>query len=287
MNKEEILQSMEGRLPKRQIDELAQLLQPSIRIRTRRVDLRNLPLGASRMGGVPDVPASFTWPQCDGKPLAFLAQIELKDLRGLLDEARLPETGWLLFFYDGSMQAWGFDPADRGNWRVLYSRADASALHRAEHPTLPNEFVSHPCTLSFEAEETVPDMSVLCEDGVYERDSPKCDAFTDWCYAVCDSGNNACHRMFGHADIVQWDMRLECQLVTNGIYCGTARGYEDPRAKLLAPGRVDWELLLQIDTDEDGPGWMWGDCGRVYYCIRQQDLAQSNFDNVWLIFQCY
>lgn len=35
------------------------------------------PLGGTRLGGIPDVPAGWSWPHHDGAPLAFLAQIRL------------------------------------------------------------------------------------------------------------------------------------------------------------------------------------------------------------------
>ncbi len=50
---------------------------------------------------------------------------------------------------------------------------------------------------------------------------------------------------------------------------------------------VPTQLLLQIDSDEKGLGTMWGDAGRVYYGIRQQDLQKRDFSNVWLILRCY
>jgi uncharacterized protein YwqG len=81
-------------------------------------------------------------------------------------------------------------------------------------------------------------------------------------------------------------MRLECQLVTNGIYCGNSSGYRDPRAKVLEPGATDWRLLLQLDSD-DRVGWMWGDVGRVYFWAIQQDIAACDFDKSWAILQCH
>jgi len=59
------------------------------------------------------------------------------------------------------------------------------------------------------------------------------------------------HRLLGHPDPVQGEMQLECQLVTHGLYCGNASGYRDPRAAQLAPGAVDWRLLLQVDTQDE------------------------------------
>src|SRR5688500_4175159 len=40
-----------------------------------RADVDALPLGASRFGGVPDLPPEIAWPQIEGKKLMFLAQI--------------------------------------------------------------------------------------------------------------------------------------------------------------------------------------------------------------------
>ena len=63
------------------------------------------------------------------------------------------------------------------------------------------------------------------------------------------------HRLLGHPDPVQGDMQLECQLASNGIDCGDAGGYRDPRVPALRPGAADWRLLLQIDSD-DAAGMM-------------------------------
>ena len=91
--------------------------------------------------------------------------------------------------------------------------------------------------------------------------------------------------MLGHPDEIQGDMKLECQLVTNGLYCGDSTGYEDPRAAELEADASDWRLLLQVASDEDA-GAMWGDLGRLYYWIRDQDLRRGAFDASWLVLQC-
>jgi uncharacterized protein YwqG len=72
------------------------------------------------------------------------------------------------------------------------------------------------------------------------------------------------HQLFGHSYSIQGDMTLECQLVTNGLYCGNPTGYNDPRAEELAPGAADWRLLLQIDSDDD-LDLLWGDSGMLYF----------------------
>ena len=92
------------------------------------------------------------------------------------------------------------------------------------------------------------------------------------------------HRLLGHPDPVQGDMQVECQLVSNGLYCGDRSGYEDPRAAGLLPGATQWRLLLQVDSAE-GCGMTWGDAGRLYYWIRDDALARRDWASTWLILQ--
>ena len=73
---------------------------------------------------------------------------------------------------------------------------------------------------------------------------------------------------------------------SNGLYCSDASGYKDPRAKELESGAKDWRLLLQIDSD-DKASMMWGDSGRLYFWIRQDDLQNKRFEKTWVILQCY
>ncbi len=80
-------------------------------------------------------------------------------------------------------------------------------------------------------------------------------------------------------------MELECELVTNGLYCGDPSGYNDPKAKTLEPNAKKWRLLLQIDSNEENE-MMWGDVGRLYFWIKKDDLINKNFDKSWFSLQC-
>src|SRR4051812_44223754 len=84
-------------------DKLAELAARAVRITATKVNAP-LPLGVSRFGGSPDLPMAFKWPERAGKPLSFLAQLDLTELR----HPELPSTGWLAFFYDWTEQPWGF-----------------------------------------------------------------------------------------------------------------------------------------------------------------------------------
>ena len=63
--------------------------------------------------------------------------------------------------------------------------------------------------------------------------------------------------------------------MTNGIYCGDQSGYRDPRRPVLEKGAADWQFLLQIDSDEERLGWMWGDAGRSIYFMSDRGGAEK------------
>lgn len=148
--------------------------------------------------------------------------------------------------------------------------ADAAPEHHAQA-----------CRVDTLAQLTLPDYL----DGV-DYGTPIYDAYLGLCDELIEAGGLTHHRLLGFPQLIQNPMELECQLASNGVYCGSSGGYQSTKAKELADGASDWILLLQIDTDEKGPGWMWGDVGRIYYWIKRHDLASLRFDDVWLVFQC-
>lgn len=288
-------------------DVLINQLCPSVLIDSAHLPREELTIGASRFGGGPDLPEGFQWPRWNGskmafdtpgttyqrvpfqeRPLHFIAQFDLNELRDLSACRDLPSKGMLYFFYDLEVQPWGFDPADHLGSRVIYVADPIGSLTRQKtaHPDSAAE--SHSCALTFSEDWTIPDGESLGVE--YQNDLAVLESIDelkqDLIGASEDQPFKPTHRLLGWPEPVQGDMQLECQLVANGIYCGNPAGYQDPRAEQLAAGAKDWRLLLQIDTDEAGPGWMWGDCGRIYYWIHKNDLRHCRFENARLILQC-
>lgn len=60
----------------------------------------DLALGASRFGGDPDLPPGAPWPERDGVPMPFVAQLRLAELAPFDVEHVLPDRGSLLFFHN-------------------------------------------------------------------------------------------------------------------------------------------------------------------------------------------
>ncbi len=99
--------------------------------------------------------------------------------------------------------------------------------------------------------------------------------------------NKMKNRIWGYPDAIQGDMQIECQIVSNGIYYGDAKAREHPRYDELKPESKDWELILQIDSEEENAKMIWGDFGRVYFWIHKTALANLEFEKTWFQLQCY
>lgn len=255
----------------------------AIHMQTRAIKtLDDLPLGASRIGGVPDLPPGVDWPMRGHWPLSFIAQINLAESHPFDTEQRLPARGMLYLFYDTQDMPWGFDPKDCTSFKVLYLEVDASALVRTAQPEqLIEDYRLDAAGIQFDQCLSLPSPYSHSLHH-FTPDEAEIEALRDWQNLM----PKPAHQLLGHSDNIQGNMELECQLVSHGLYCGDETGYQDPRAQTLAPGASDWLPLMQIDSD-DLCNWMWCDCGILYVWIRQQDLAARNFDNCWVILQCF
>ena len=76
-------------------DAIAALIRPAIGLRTRAPTGADLAVGATRVGGEPDLPLGVAWPEGDDGPLLFVLQVDLADVAALDLEGRLPEDGLL------------------------------------------------------------------------------------------------------------------------------------------------------------------------------------------------
>ncbi len=213
-------------------------------------------------------------------PLSFLCQINLRDVPEPIDG--LPESGLLSFFYGIEDQPWGYDPADRNGWLVQFFDRDQEFSTALPPEQLSNEFRFRHCEVEFEPEMTLPDWSSL--DSMTDAEGEE---YLNLQEQLVGSSGAMHHRLLGHPQVIQNPMELECQLASNGIYCGNSDVYRDSRFATLRAGAADWRLLLQLDSDEASVGWMWVDVGRLYFWIRTEDLQELRFDRAWVCLQCY
>ena len=261
---------------------LVSLIEPAVRLVPDATDGSPAIIGATKLGGCPDLAPGTEWPSFQGVPQSFIAQINLGEVAGMAGTEVLPDSGLLSFFYDAEQRIWGFDPADRGGWRVLHT-IEADLVRVA----FPADLRDHGRYQERRLRPRIETTFAPWASSDLERlglESSQVDAYL----AVVDevySNDGEIHRLLGHPDPIQGDMQLECQLTSNGLYCGDASGYEDARAPTLQRGAVNWRLLLQIGSDE-GAGMCWGDAGCLYFWLHRDDLAARRFDAAWCILQC-
>ncbi|MBO6940909.1 MAG: DUF1963 domain-containing protein [Deltaproteobacteria bacterium] len=74
------------------------LAQRAVLMLPTRVKEAELEVGATKLGGHPDLPAKTKWPRVSKEPLTFLAQVDLGDVAPLLPKGALPTEGLLSFF---------------------------------------------------------------------------------------------------------------------------------------------------------------------------------------------
>lgn len=205
-----------------------------------------IPVGASRLGGVSDLPAGAAWPRRDGRPMAMLAQIDLSEAAAYLEsDESLPREGLLSLFVDpGALD-------EPGSWQLLFTAAGV-ALTRISPPSELADVDRIPAArVVFEREMTWPTEHSAALEAVGLSWS-QIQAYAE---AVDTEGDRPIHRMLGHPTLLQ---------------------PLDPR-----DAGPDLCLLLQIDSD-DAIGWSWGDFGCLYVWIARADLAAGHFDRAVL-----
>lgn len=225
--------------------------------------LEALGLGASRVGGLPDLPAELAWPTFEGKKLLpFLAQIDLSQLPRW-DGDPLPSEGWLYFFARMDL---GDGPIPSA---VLYHRGPREDLARAPRPAkedISNEWEGEAV---YETFPVCPRLAVTLDD---------------WRIAQILAQEGLNPRIV--ADHIQTlairaSVRpKEPETETAGFLLGQVSAEDGSAASIaIEAGRVgdDWRNLLML---ESVGSMTWSDCGLLYNLIRNQDLVRGDFSNL-------
>lgn len=136
------------------IPDAYELVKTSVALLPTRVDEKTLKVGATKLGGHPDLPADAKWPRVAGEPLTFLAQLNFADFAKLTDE--LPKTGTLALFVDDDASS------DSGayleNAKAIYTKAGAKLVRHE----VPEDFVAtiyQACKVELVAKLSMPSPS--------------------------------------------------------------------------------------------------------------------------------
>ncbi|UVI29348.1 YwqG family protein [Paenibacillus spongiae] len=228
----------------------------------------DIPIGASKLGGRPDLPKGMPWPYLN-TPYSFIGQVNLADIEEA-ERYLLPKSG-MLYFFLAAHNLFGRigDYYNEQNARVFYVN-DGIALERTDFPhDLNPNWIYRACEIKYSCEPNVPpvESSAAKSFGISLEDKYFIDKYWRFHKAFVERHCNADQfitKLMGYPDQYQADLQYQCD-------------HESP---------LDWILLFQADSDYFKTNMMWGDYGRLYFLIRQQDLIEGLFDNSYVIYQC-
>ena len=264
-------------------------------------NIEKLPKGSSKIGGKPDLPKDFQWFYYNGedykkivenRPLSFLMQINCEEIHKYDKESLLPEKGMLYFFYELFTMTWGFSPQDRGSAKVFYYDGEIEDLVPADFPKdMEEDCIIPESKINFESMNDYP-IDFLDYYDVDDSDEEMERKEKEFKKELEELGYKAdTTKLLGHPELIQEEYWEKCEGVAGkNIYYGSVpiKYGSDEVKNSIKENAKDWILLMQMSELEIGDyGLYFGDSGKIYFNIRKEDLKNKNFDNVWLILQCY
>ncbi|MDP1662089.1 MAG: YwqG family protein, partial [Phycisphaerales bacterium] len=210
-------------------DMIWQLMRPSIHLQRTPTSQSSIAPGASRLGGLPHLAKGAEWPLWNDEPLAHIATINLADLPAIETDTPLPTSGLLRFWYAHGCAPWGFDPKEKGFFRVTFEPVPHSdtalapfPIERVSPKNLSDLYAGgaySPSLLQFISQPTLPYGDWIDQFAPHASVLDDTESYTS---LVTDlhAAQQPQHRLLGHPSPQQGTMELECQLVTNGLYCG-------------------------------------------------------------------
>ena len=232
--------------------------------------------GFSKLGGQPELPSDTAWPEAGGAPRAFLAQLDLTDVKAAGGPDWLPEAGRLYAFVDIN----GAGLADYV--RVIHSLepgADAAAWPEG----LPQKLRFPERRAGFLALPSTPSLDWL---GIDVREIDVSDEELD---TLSDTpaepfGDELQHRIGGYpSEIQETRMALECEHLARGL---PSPSWDEEIPPAIDRASKSWRLLLQIDSDP-ALKMNWGDAGRLYVFIREKHATAADFSRTVTLWETH
>jgi uncharacterized protein (TIGR02996 family) len=229
-------------------DKFLRLARPALDYKAVRTADKKIPVGASKLGGLPDLPIGVVWPTHDDEPLSFLGQFNFAELSQSVVCRELPTAGWLSVFCMYSDED-GNDDFPKGTWQMLHFPAGANLTRAASGP----ETTFRSGRLTFTETLTLPEESSPYRKEIgLGKDEEAWDEYQEHV-----AGFRGGHQILGYPGSIQssvLDKKTERHLLTIG-----------------QDGTTQWE---------------WGDGGSLYFTLAEADLLAGRFDRVRLEMQC-
>lgn len=270
-------------------DQIVQLAKPAIHMTRTPTPDDNMAVGASKLGGLPDLPQGFSWPYRGEKPLTFIGQFNLAEIAPYDIEAILPKRGLLSFFFEADEVPWG-EYDQRDGWHISYIEDANIGLVRTAHPVHQGAWgqikplPAH--SLTFAQKWSLPLGDGPWEAAYDPQNSPmQYESYWDmWALAYPEPH----HHLLGYPFPVQGNVIRECVVQSGQIKLGSQtqpQSYRDEQKAYISDQMQQWQFLFEIDSDAS-LDVMWGDMGTLYICIPRASLEARQFEDCWTIMQC-
>ncbi|WP_159067649.1 DUF1963 domain-containing protein [Paenibacillus ihuae] len=236
-------------------DELKYQILPGFYMVPKMTDEADIKLGASKIGGHPDVPSTFQWPSWKTHPMSFVAQINLEEFPMNLVNPEYPATGILYFFYVYDYEVWYNDDYDSDmiNNNVVYYVPETAELVRMKPPaSLSEEQIFKSALLEKKLELTLPDSDYL----------------------------EANHLMTNKADLNRYSLEFKPDFM-NTYDRGIGFRFLGHMSALQYGGHPSDEILLFQADSNDEIGMEWDLSGLLYFFIKDNDFKKLFFENVY------
>ncbi|MGN1227745.1 MAG: DUF1963 domain-containing protein [Christensenellales bacterium] len=242
----------------------------------------------NKIGGKPNLPNDLDWPTCNGTPLSFIAQIDLSTLPQ--NNGIIPNTSGAIFIFGILVNDCFFGDEENGQqaYKLLYSqninakernfpkKLDKEAQYEANYITPQNIIKELPETVGYGFElknVNLTDKSIDNYNEYYE-------AYINKQNTLANLKENETLKFGGY----ETPMQSKGRLMYNNKFAKHDTGAND-LANNIAEN--DWILLCEIKSNKDKNENMYiGDAGIIYVYIKQSDLINCNFENVFIEMQC-
>lgn len=248
----------------------------------------------SYVGGLPCAGNNVVWPEAmPGHPLAFVAQINLSDISKFSTAAALPTDGVLQFYFDALYNIDDRPPHghvnEKGRWKTIYIPEEELKSEKMPFPAMTdadNIAILAPAGLQFyEAITIAADPDRLTALNFDDEEIEKFEQLLKSIYGGWSSVNLFDIQLLGYPGVKQGSMEIECAVGAAGIDLDEyfKRPDDQKAVEKFTASANEWLSLFSLDI-ENGPFGYWGEL-HIYYWIREADLKNKNFDNVWAMSQ--
>lgn len=285
------------------VAEVRALLRPSLRLRLDEEyeddsdEDEEPPIGLTRFGGDPDLPRSLAWPEVEGEPLVFVAQLDLAELSRHPEASELPSQGLLSCFYapippegqvlEHPVAVLHFVALDELARRCVPEGVERLRPHAIE---IEAEQLLPSLESAFAFEALLPAARVRAFYSSLAKGQAEASPIDYQALAELVNLHSDCdferpmHRLLGHPASIQGDPYLDVEM--------SQRGWDDWRegsdeAMALRKRALGWRLLLQVDAYQDDQLLLNQDGGFFYFWMPADALAVHDWSRARGCLQCH